>query len=743
LWQQDAIKTYGGVVMMHDKPEEEPSIGSAKDHSEGVPLALPVGEPVNDVPMAIPLALPVEIPEALPVEIQEPSAEPIPVAVPVPESEVSQAKSKTPCPICGAARLNDESSCQDCGYYFTAKDNVEDIESQAGAQVVQQGAQLNQVFADRFHVVGLARQIGNVFVFDGVEKDGANLVGDVWIYSQAPMASNATQGAGHAMVMGFSGQPVANDEFLPTFDDAVLGNPAQAVTRELPPMLLWPNIGWLRSTLDGADNPGLPKVLAAGTSEDNHFLVLEKPQGRNLWEIWDDESLSYPQKFECLQSLAKILKSIHSCNAFMEFVRPESVVMNSDGKIRFRDVLDILPLPLHPGGPVRGTLYTPPELISGKGCVSASVSMYSFGALLYSLEILHRELSEVDFQSPGVPKPFLPQFPDINPAFGRLISKTFVQEPFQRFPTDDGARTDSTGFDELIQTLDSVGRQMDMVRLEIASWTNTGMVRSGNEDAFALLHASESRQDEISDSALLLVADGMGGYEAGEVAAAITMDVLRECLSTQKAFAHLFGKSRFDFGSENSGEKAGEHHMQRSNPEECSEIIRQALRTANERVYGAARQPGAQRRGMGCTAEAVYIDGKNLLVGHVGDSRVYHYRAGSLVQVTRDHTLVNRLVELGTISAEEAETHPRRNELQQAIGGQPQVEVSLYKANLSIGDWVLVCSDGLTNHVNNKDLSYMLSMEAQSAQMAARRLVNLANIHGATDNATVVVIRCT
>jgi len=123
--------------MMHDKPEEEPSIGSTNDHSEGVPLALPVGEPVNEVPMAIPLALPVEIPETLPVEIQEPSVAPIPVAVPVPESEVSQAKSKTPCPICGAARQNDESCCQDCGYYFTAKDNVEDIESQVGAQVVQ------------------------------------------------------------------------------------------------------------------------------------------------------------------------------------------------------------------------------------------------------------------------------------------------------------------------------------------------------------------------------------------------------------------------------------------------------------------------------------------------------------------------------------------------------------------------------------------------------------------------------
>ncbi|MFN6050261.1 MAG: hypothetical protein ACK47R_05480, partial [Planctomycetia bacterium] len=241
LWQQDAIKTYGGVVMMHDKPEEEPSIGSANDHSECVPLDLHVGDPVKELQIAIPLALPVEIPEALPVEIQELSVAPIPVAVPVSESEVSQTKSKTPCPICGAARQNAESSCQDCGYYFTSKDNVEELEPQVGAQVVQQGAQLNQVFADRFNVVGLARQIGNVFVFDGLEKDGANIVGNVWIYSQAPMASNSSQGTSHAMTMGFSGQPVANDEFLPTFDDAVLGNPAQAVTRELPPMLLWPN----------------------------------------------------------------------------------------------------------------------------------------------------------------------------------------------------------------------------------------------------------------------------------------------------------------------------------------------------------------------------------------------------------------------------------------------------------------------------------------------------------------------
>src|SRR5262249_29833816 len=116
---------------------------------------------------------------------------------------------------------------------------------------------------------------------------------------------------------------------------------------------------------------------------------------------------------------------------------------------------------------------------------------------------------------------------------------------------------------------------------------------------------------------------------------------------------------------------------------------------------------------------------------------------GRMIQLTRDQTLVNRLVELGTLTPEEAETHPRRNELQQAVGGQPDVEPGLYHGILKPGDWVVVCSDGLSNHVTAEDLKQMVQSEAASAEMAARRLVNLANIEGATDNATVVVIRAT
>jgi protein phosphatase len=146
---------------------------------------------------------------------------------------------------------------------------------------------------------------------------------------------------------------------------------------------------------------------------------------------------------------------------------------------------------------------------------------------------------------------------------------------------------------------------------------------------------------------------------------------------------------------------------------------------------------------MGCTAEVVYVDGRNVVVGHVGDSRTYHLHEGRMIQLTRDQTLVNRLVELGTLTPEEAETHPRRNELQQAVGGQPDVEPGLYHGSLKPGDWVVVCSDGLSNHVSANELKQMLQSEATSAEMAARRLVNLANIEGATDNATVVVIRAT
>jgi protein phosphatase len=357
--------------------------------------------------------------------------------------------------------------------------------------------------------------------------------------------------------------------------------------------------------------------------------------------------------------------------------------------------------------------------------------------MLYALHV-GRELADMDFDRPGYPKPFIPRFPDIHPLFGRLMNKTFCREVAARFPSDEAAREDPTGFSDLIRTLETCRRTLDDVHLEVAAWTTTGMVRTGNEDAFALVHAAESRQDDLGESCLVLLCDGMGGYEAGEVAAAMALQALRKNLLQQKPFAALAGASPFP--SEVPGHEP--EPPRRADPEECKRLLTAALKDANRQVFTASRS-GRGRRGMGCTAEAVYVDSRQVVVGHVGDSRTYHLHEGRLIQLTRDQTLVNRLVELGTLSPEEAETHPRRNELQQAIGGQPDVEPGVSSGVLKPGDWVVVCSDGVTNHVKSEELLEMLQSEATSAEMAARRLVNFVNINGATDNATIVVIRAT
>jgi len=724
---------------MHTEPSSNDH-ETQTDSNGDVPLAMPVDNADQLTDGFIPMALPVEVAdEVSAVNISQSELSDSPPLISS-EEPVAQNYSKVEariilCKVCGSQRLQDHNSCQDCGYYFTEQElagdglTADDSSATVGSEIM---------IAGRYKAAKILREFAGIKIQAGVDITAPGGPVDVLIYSQADVGDQ------NEVPSAAPPESDESDDFLPSFDDALLsGASGIEATREMPKLLMWPNLGWLRSTLDAAETNGLPKVLFGGTENATNYLVVEVPTGKDLWEIWDDESQNAGIRFSYLQDLARILASLHKVGGFLEFVRPESVVLTSEGKLKLKDVLEILPLPFPPGSPVRGTLYTPPELLAGKGCTSPRPSLYSFGALIYSLEILHRELSENDFEKSGVPKPFIPRFPDIHPAFGRLISKTFRTEIHARFPTDEAGRDDKSGFAELIATLGSVGRSLDRCRLEIASWTTTGMIRTGNEDAFALMHATESRQDDLTDTALVFLADGMGGYEAGEIAAAMTMQILRQSLTLNKMFSQFAGGSAFTNDAASPPPKGESHAPAELDVEACKQLFKAALKEANRQIFTASRAPGSKRRGMGCTAEAAYIDGKNLVVGHVGDSRVYHLSQGELIQVTRDQTLVNRLVELGSITAEEAEDHPRKNELQQAIGGQPDVEVGIYHARVLPGDWVFVCSDGLTNHISNNDLKTMLANEAQSAQMAARRLVNLANIEGATDNATVVVIRCT
>jgi protein phosphatase len=519
-------------------------------------------------------------------------------------------------------------------------------------------------------------------------------------------------------------EPVAalaeEEGILPGFDDAAPPPLAEAALSS------WPSIAWEKDLLATAVHPALPALVDHFVENETEYLVLAAPAGRELWEIWDDPDFDAATRYGWLAQVAEGLQALHQAGAILEGVRPDLITVTADGQAVITDLSDLLPLPLPAGPPIRATLYTAPELILEPTAVDARSDLYSFGAMLYALEYLHHPLEEKDFERQFVPLQITERFPDVHPLFLRLVNKTFCRDINTRFPTDEASKKEPTGFSELIDTLNVCGRSFDNVRFDIAAWTTTGMVRTGNEDAFAFLHGVESRQDELHEYALILLCDGMGGYEAGEIAAAMAISEMRTSLLAQPMFAALAGK---------------EPPQGPADVEAIKKALEAALKQANQAIYTAGRT-GKGRRGMGCTGEAVYIDARNVIVGHVGDSRTYHLHRGRLHQLTRDQTLVNRLVELGQLSAEEAEDHPRKNELQQAIGGQPDVAVGLYQGKLGRGDWVLVCSDGLTNHISNQELEKMLTRETNnSAEEAARRLLNLVNLRGATDNATIAVVR--
>jgi len=665
-----------------------------------------------------------ETPADLAVERSDPPVEAAPVARAVAPAPVAPAPTAAPepCPACGTVRKPSAQFCDDCGWMFSASAGLAlpsaPASSIANSRAKPMPAAATTRLQGRFEVRELTNERLGILRYRGFDQQ-RGLPVTIVAAAVAPVAEVLSDvDPGDTLHAGD-----VEEEILPGFDDDV---PIAAIT-DGPALTGWPTVQWEKDLLLAANHPALPAVLDSFVEGDTEYLVLTAPKGRELWEAWDDPDLDAQARYGWLEQIAAGLQALHGAGAILEGIRPELITVTEEGQAVIGDLADLLPLPIPAGVPIRATLYTAPELILDPQNADSRSDLYSFGAMLYALEYLHHPLEEKDFERPYVPLQITERFPDVHPLFLRLINKTFCRDVHTRFPTDEASKKDTTGITELMDALGVCRRTFDHVRFDVAAWTTTGMVRTGNEDAFAFLHGVESRQDELYEYALVLLCDGMGGYEAGEIAAALAISEIRKYLLGQPMFAALSGK---------------EAPQGPVDVEAVKKALEAALKLANKEVFTAGRTPGRGRRGMGCTAEAIYLDSRNVIVGHVGDSRVYHLHRGRLKQLTRDQTLVNRLVELGQLTEAEAEDHPRKNELQQAIGGQPDVVVGLYHGQLGRGDWVLVCSDGLSNHISNQELEKMLTREAAySAEEAARRLLNLVNLRGATDNATIVVVR--
>jgi protein phosphatase len=257
-------------------------------------------------------------------------------------------------------------------------------------------------------------------------------------------------------------------------------------------------------------------------------------------------------------------------------------------------------------------------------------------------------------------------------------------------------------------------------RLDIGSATSKGRVRQRNEDCFLVQHLTWSDLDVCRETALVVVTDGLGGHEAGDQAARMVIRTVGSAMAGVLVGA-LSGQLKDTSVAGLSGH------------------IASAIKEANRAVHQKSKAEPAFK-GMGATAAAVLVWNGQVLIGHVGDCRVYHHRAGKLTQVTKDQTMVARMVELGTLTPEEAVDHPARNEVTQAVGAHADITPAAYQLAMVPGDTLVVACDGLQAHVTDRMLADAIRKTGYSAAILANELVELANKGGGTDNCTVAAI---
>lgn len=251
-------------------------------------------------------------------------------------------------------------------------------------------------------------------------------------------------------------------------------------------------------------------------------------------------------------------------------------------------------------------------------------------------------------------------------------------------------------------------------RLIFAQATSEGMIRNENEDSLVAFVSTSKSVEELADFGLFIIADGMGGHAQGEQASAMTIRVVTHELMDKVFLSMLSG--------------GGVSHLP-----PIAEVLVGAIEKANLEVYNEL----GGRSGTTCTAAVVL--GERVYVGHVGDSRAYFINKGTIEQITRDHSMTQRLLEVGQLTPEEASTHSRKNQLYRTLGYKDTLEVDLVSKRLAARSKLLLCSDGLWNLVPDEEILKIIQGN-DDLQMMCEKLVAKANAEGGDDNISVVLV---
>jgi serine/threonine protein phosphatase PrpC len=396
--------------------------------------------------------------------------------------------------------------------------------------------------------------------------------------------------------------------------------------------------------------------------------------------------------------LCQSLGVLHRNGLLCIALPPDGVLLDKEGRIRLTHLesLSQKDLPLALSMVTDG--YAAPEVYKD-GIVGEPADVFAIGALLFTLVVGRRLAVEGWLVQPDPPI-FYPE-KVVSADFERVLRKALAVEPQTRFAS----------VDELKAAFLALNR---FSRVRSAWLTDVGRVRDHNEDAVLVKEDGRGTVQGNLNMGLYVVSDGMGGAEAGEVASALTIQTIARSIE----------------------ETPSEEHAHESDALE--ERLREAVKAANAALLGYAQQH-PESAGLGATVVAVVVRNQQLTLAWVGDSRAYVWEDGMLQQLSRDHSLVARLVEIGQLRPDEARTHEHRNVLLRSLGNKDEVAVDVVSRPLRRGARLLLCSDGLTGHVEDHALADILSRHRDPYD-AALELVAAANAGGGSDNISVIVV---
>jgi len=395
--------------------------------------------------------------------------------------------------------------------------------------------------------------------------------------------------------------------------------------------------------------------------------------------------------------LCQAVSFLHRRGLRLNDICLESIAWNSKGRITVTGLDYISNDDELQADPIFNDGYTAPEIYRARK-VDKRADIFSIGAVLYTLVTGDRIESETWREEAGPIKFYPPHV--VSPQLEDVIRRALVFDREGRWANVDLLKS------ELVNL---AGR----IQIRSAALTDVGMVRELNEDIVMTAEYRRDSQVEPAQSLLYVVCDGMGGAEAGEIAASIAVGAIRNYVD----------------GELSSGKS-----------DDLCQLLRSALEQANTGIIEyAAANPAS--RGMGSTGVGLIVVPPHAAVAWVGDSRAYFLDAAGLRQVTKDHSLVQRLIEIGQITPEEARTHEHKNVITRSLGARQSGPAGAEAVALRLkrGDRLMLCSDGLTAHVDDGQIADILRRHSDP-YAASQELIVAANAGGGTDNVSVIVV---